>query len=293
MWLSERLAPSGESSGGAPGPFGFPMRHIVVLSGLILALLLVYVIGKLAEDVTQSAASTQRVETLTMPPLATPEEVPGTAVGAAATSAPPADAGAISRPLDLPRSEGEAPGRQGGEAAAPRPIIARPATGGSSGVAAALEAAAPAPAQAPAAAGQPPAPAATRVTPPSAAPVAPPPPAARPPASAAVSASGGSARNASWILGQPATSYTVQLVSLSSAERALAYIAQQPDPGSFATYRMMRNGQLFHVVIYGAFASKAQADQAAARLPASVGNIQPWVRTFGQVQESIRTTPQQ
>jgi len=93
-------------------------------------------------------------------------------------------------------------------------------------------------------------------------------------------------------MAQPAGSYTLQLVSLSTAERARSYIAQQPDPGSFATYRLMRNGQLFHVVLYGAFTSKAQADQAAARLPGSVGNIQPWVRQFGQVQESLRTTPQ-
>ena len=54
----------------------------------------------------------------------------------------------------------------------------------------------------------------------------------------------------------------------------------------------MRNGQLLHVVVYGNFASKAEAERVAAQLPRSVGNIQPWVRPFGQVQESLRSTPQ-
>jgi DamX protein len=112
------------------------------------------------------------------------------------------------------------------------------------------------------------------------------------PAAAARPAPSGAARDANWILAQPSGAFTLQLVSLSSADRARAYIAQQPDPGAFATYRLMRNGQIFHVVVYGTFPSKAEADQAAARLPRSVGNVQPWVRQFGQVQESIRSTPQ-
>jgi septal ring-binding cell division protein DamX len=93
-------------------------------------------------------------------------------------------------------------------------------------------------------------------------------------------------------MAQPAASYTVQLVSLSSAERVRSYIAEQPDPGSFATYRLLRNGQVFHVVVYGAFTNKAQATQAATRLSRTAGNVQPWIRQFGQVQESIRTTAQ-
>jgi DamX protein len=295
-----RLASAQGPSGGVPGPFGFPLRHLVVLAGLVLVLLVVYIVGKVAEDVTQTAVSTQRVETLTMPPLATPDEVPGTTAGPGGPAEQPAaEEPSVARQIELPRPAQA--GDSAAEPAAPRPIIARQPPAGASGAppapaagqsaaesAAAREGAAATPTPAPA--GTPPAPA-TRATTPTARQPAPPASTASTPAAAP--ASGGSARNASWILGQPAASYTVQLVSLSSAERARAYIAQQPDPASFATYRLMRNGQLFHVVTYGSFASKAQADQAAANLPASVGNIQPWVRTFGQVQDSIRTTPQQ
>ena len=94
-------------------------------------------------------------------------------------------------------------------------------------------------------------------------------------------------------MAQPPGHFTLQLVSLSSAERAQAYIAAQPDPGAFATYRLMRNGQLFHVVVHGSYATRAEAEQAAARLPGTVGNVQPWIRQFAQVQESVRTALQQ
>jgi len=112
-------------------------------------------------------------------------------------------------------------------------------------------------------------------------------PAGRP---AATSASGG--RGADWILAQPGARFTLQLVSLSSAERARSYVSDQPAANAFATYRLMRNGQLFHVVVYGSFATRAEATTAAGRLPRSVGNVQPWVRTFAQVQQSVRATPQ-
>jgi len=112
-------------------------------------------------------------------------------------------------------------------------------------------------------------------------------PAGRP---AATSASGG--RGADWILAQPGARFTLQLVSLSSAERARSYVSDQPAANAFATYRLMRNGQLFHVVVYGSFETRAEATTAAGRLPRSVGNVQPWVRTFAQVQQSVRATPQ-
>jgi DamX protein len=114
--------------------------------------------------------------------------------------------------------------------------------------------------------------------------------ASRPAPAAAAPVSGG--RDAGWILGQSAARYTLQLVSLSSPTRVREFIDLQSDKSRFATYRLQRNGQLFHVVVYGSFASKAEAETAAARLPPSAGAVEPWIRTFGQVQESVRSTPQ-
>jgi len=291
------------AASGPPGPFGFPIRHLVILGALLVVLLLVYVVGQFAEEVATTATTTQRIETLEMPPLpAQPES------DSAGSGAVPDDAagGGDSRTVDLAVPDRTAGSDELGAAAVapvPRPIIARPSAAvpagqpdevtGQPGTApvAPARAAPPAPvAAAPAgraadgAASSPSTPA-PRPAAPAAAPAAP----AQPVARAATTGT----RDAGWILAQPGDAYTLQLVSLSSPERVRAYLAQQPDAGAFATYRLMRNGQLFHVVIYGSFPSKAQADQAAARLPASVGNVQPWVRQFAQVQASVRTTAQQ
>jgi len=100
------------------------------------------------------------------------------------------------------------------------------------------------------------------------------------------------ARNAAWILQQPASAYTLQLVSFSTAERAAEYLADQTDPGSFARFRLQRDGRMLHVVLYGRFESRAQAVAASAALPESVGRVEPWIRTFGQVQQGVRSALQ-
>jgi DamX protein len=102
----------------------------------------------------------------------------------------------------------------------------------------------------------------------------------------------GRARDAAWILAQAPESFTLQLVSLSSAERVQAYLADQTDRGDFATYRLQRDGRILHVVIYGQYATRAEAEAAARTLPASVGSVQPWIRPFADVQAAVRTALQ-
>jgi septal ring-binding cell division protein DamX len=269
-----RLTGSGDAGAdaapGSGGPFGFPKRHLIALAGLFVLLLVVYIAGSGDDEATDATQSSQRVETLEMPPLDTPDDVAGAAAaGQGASDQSDEKASTAAGGSTTADSRPATP-------AAPRPIISRP-----SAPAATTQAASPA--TQPAESQPPPA----TLPAPSGTPSAP----ATAPA-AAVAAAAPAMRDARWINAQPATAYTVQLVSLSSAERAASYIAQQPDPGSYATYRLMRNGQLFHVVVYGNFASKAEADRVATQLPRSVGNIQPWVRPFDQVQESMRSTPQ-
>jgi DamX protein len=134
-------------------------------------------------------------------------------------------------------------------------------------------------------------------------PAAKPPPAAQPPAATApvvapaarpvAPAASGGPKDARWVMSQPATAFTVQLVSLSSPERAQQYMASQPEPGRFATYRLQRDGRILHVVLYGSFATREQAEAAVRLLPDSIGAVQPWIRTFAQVQETARSAIQQ
>jgi DamX protein len=94
-------------------------------------------------------------------------------------------------------------------------------------------------------------------------------------------------------MSQPASAFTVQLVSLSSPERAQQYMASQPDPAQLATYRLQRDGRILHVVVYGSFATREQAEAAVRLLPDSIGTVQPWIRTFAQVQEAAQSAIQQ
>ncbi|MEQ8857095.1 MAG: AAA family ATPase [Pseudomonadales bacterium] len=92
-----------------------------------------------------------------------------------------------------------------------------------------------------------------------------------------------------WIMRQPGSAYTLQLASFSTVERADAFLARQSEPQRFARYRLQRNGRTLHVVVFGRFDSRAAAELAATRLPASVGKVEPWIRTFAQVQDAVRT----
>ncbi len=99
-------------------------------------------------------------------------------------------------------------------------------------------------------------------------------------------------RDGAWLMSQRESLYTIQLVTVSSAERALAYIDGQQDPSEFGSYRLQRDGRILHVVVYGLFDTQAQAEAAARSLPDGVGNVQPWVRPMRQVHGAIRTTLQ-
>ncbi|MFU8815126.1 MAG: AAA family ATPase [Pseudomonadales bacterium] len=101
------------------------------------------------------------------------------------------------------------------------------------------------------------------------------------------------ARDARWVMAQPGDAYTVQLVTLSSAERVAQYLASQPDPSQFASYRLQRDGRILHVVVFGSFPSRDAAEAASRRLPASVGSVQPWIRPFAHVHEAARSAIQQ
>ena len=95
-------------------------------------------------------------------------------------------------------------------------------------------------------------------------------------------------RDSSWLLAQDPAAFTIQLVTLSSLERANAFVARQQRPRDFAIYQLERDGRVLHVVIYGLFGSRAEALAAAQDLPPETGNVEPWVRPVGHVQSAAR-----
>ena len=95
-----------------------------------------------------------------------------------------------------------------------------------------------------------------------------------------------------WLMTQPGSTFTLQLGVFSSAMRAETYLASQEQPERIAIYQLSRGDKLLHVVVYGSFATRVQAESEALRLRASLGSVEPWVRPLSQIQEAIRTTQQ-
>ncbi|RME94038.1 MAG: hypothetical protein D6773_19985 [Alphaproteobacteria bacterium] len=95
-------------------------------------------------------------------------------------------------------------------------------------------------------------------------------------------------RDGRWLLQQNPEHFTLQIVTLSSAERARSFVDAQQDPSEFAIYEIERDGRILHVVIYGVYETREAAQAAADSLPAEMGNIRPWIRPIGHLQAAAR-----
>ena len=101
------------------------------------------------------------------------------------------------------------------------------------------------------------------------------------------------ARDATWLMRQAGSAFTLQMLTVSSQQRAISFVNARLNPQRFALYRMQRNGRVLFVVVYGLFDSREEAQNIAASLPASFGNITPWPRPLRQIQDAIRPALQQ
>lgn len=94
--------------------------------------------------------------------------------------------------------------------------------------------------------------------------------------------------DADWILAQPQDHYTLQLFGTSNRNRLDEFLERQQQPARFAVFSRRREGESWYVVLYGNYPDRAGADAASRQLPASVGKVDPWIRTFGSVQTNVR-----
>jgi len=113
-----------------------------------------------------------------------------------------------------------------------------------------------------------------------------------PEAPATAEPDGGGLRGAEWLLAQPPSSYTLQLIILSSRERVLAFVARHEDRAAFASFKLQRDGNLLHVLVHGVYRDRAAAEAAAGVLEGPAGELDPWIRPMSQIQAAIRSTPQ-
>jgi DamX protein len=90
-----------------------------------------------------------------------------------------------------------------------------------------------------------------------------------------------------WLRRQPSDHFTLQLLATSSREKRDQFVNRQAQPERFATFETRRNNAAWYAVTYGSFATRAEANAAAAALPSSVGRVEPWIRTFASVQATL------
>ncbi len=93
----------------------------------------------------------------------------------------------------------------------------------------------------------------------------------------------------SWLLAQPETSFSLQLLGSRSAESITGYIQQHRlDIRQSAVYKGMYKDAEWYVLLYGIYPSRQTAIDARAALPAAVRNDKPWPRTLKTVHSAIR-----
>lgn len=94
------------------------------------------------------------------------------------------------------------------------------------------------------------------------------------------------------LLDLPPSYYALQLFAAGTREGAEA-VAVRSGLRGMAGARVDRDGEVFHVLLVGVYASKERAERALASLPASVRAMNPWVRRLGGLQEAMRRAAQQ
>ncbi len=92
-------------------------------------------------------------------------------------------------------------------------------------------------------------------------------------------------------MAQDPQQYTVQLIGSSSEAAVIRFIRKHGIEKESAYYSTMRNGQPWFTVVYGSYPSREVAHQAVQRLPPSLRNASPWLRSFRDIQALLGNTP--
>lgn len=100
------------------------------------------------------------------------------------------------------------------------------------------------------------------------------------------------APDAAWIWGQGPARFTIQLAAGSNESAVLQVKQQVTLPGELAVAKALRDGKPWYVLVYGSFSSKESARDTISRLPATLKQSGPWVRSFNSLQDELsRSTP--
>lgn len=91
-----------------------------------------------------------------------------------------------------------------------------------------------------------------------------------------------------WILKQPATAFTLQLLSSKDENVVTQYLADphMPDPSAYFKSNVL--GEDWYSVVYGVFTTFEEAQKHMRLLPPGITRYKPWVRKFADVHGAIQ-----
>lgn len=91
-----------------------------------------------------------------------------------------------------------------------------------------------------------------------------------------------------WIRSQPRNAFTIQILGLAREQGVRDFLARHRLERGTAWLRTERNGSDWFVAIAGSYPNAELARGEIASLPAEVRRNQPWIRSFGSVQDAMR-----
>lgn len=102
-------------------------------------------------------------------------------------------------------------------------------------------------------------------------------------------AAGGKVKDAAWVLDQDPKHFTMQLMATQAPATVQRFVQRHPaDSGKFAQFQTESRDKTWHVLVYGQFTSRTEAEARAKRLPPGLHGVKPWIRPFKDVQAGIR-----
>jgi len=96
------------------------------------------------------------------------------------------------------------------------------------------------------------------------------------------------AQDAARILAFSSSEYTMQLLGSKKEESIHKIMAKLPDDTNLMYFEKTHKGAPWFVLVYGHYTSRAAANAAAAKMPAALNGIKPWVRGISGVQDTIK-----
>lgn len=95
-------------------------------------------------------------------------------------------------------------------------------------------------------------------------------------------------RGVDWIMLQPESAYTFQLMGSWERSEIDEFIEKYALTGDVAVFASMRNNKIWHALLYGVYDTKNAALNASRQWPAPLNTVSTWLRRFDSVQNQIK-----